>query len=63
MTICTASFLPLAKLQFEALTSTPLPIAPIPHPLGGITEEDLSVRIEAAWKSLNAWLEVPADVS
>ncbi|TAM90770.1 hypothetical protein EPN42_05395 [bacterium] len=57
LTICTTSFLPLAQLQFDTLTGgTPCAIAPISHPFGGITEEELSARIESAWKGLETWL-------
>lgn len=63
LTICTASFLPLAKLQFEALAgAATFSIAPIPHPLAGISEDDLSMHIESAWKGLESWLETKVDV-
>ncbi|HVA37252.1 MAG TPA: hypothetical protein VNJ51_06540 [Candidatus Dormibacteraeota bacterium] len=63
LTICTASFLPLAQLQFDALgRGSTFSIAPIPHPLGGISESDLSARIEAAWTALESWLGKQSDV-
>ena len=49
--LVTSTFLPLVEAQAKARRVTPRVIV-VPHPVGGLNEEELAGRIEAAAASL-----------
>ena len=50
--ICTEPFLKLAQAQAKTFGVPDLPIIMIPHPLGGISVEQVEGRAEIAWPQL-----------
>lgn len=55
--ICTEPFLKLAQAQAKTFGVPDLPIIMIPHPLGGISVEQVEGRAQAAWPQLEALLK------
>jgi hypothetical protein len=49
--VVTSTFLPLVEAQAKARGVTPRVLV-VPHPVGGLNEEELSSRIEAAAAAL-----------
>ena len=49
--LVTTTFLPLVEAQAKARRVTPRVIV-VPHPVGGLNEEELAAKIEAAAASL-----------
>jgi hypothetical protein len=49
--LVTSTFLPVVEAQAKARRITPRVIV-VPHPVGGLNEEELAGRIEAAASSL-----------
>ena len=57
LTICSDAFLALGKIQAKAMGIEPNFIA-IPHPLGGISADDVLQRhAETAWQQVESWVE------
>jgi hypothetical protein len=54
--VCTEPFLKLAQAQAKTFGVPDLPIIMIPHPLGGISIEQVEGRAEAAWPQLEKLL-------
>jgi hypothetical protein len=54
--VCTEPFLKLAQAQAKTFGVPDLPIIMIPHPLGGISIEQVEGRAEAAWPQLEQLL-------
>ena len=55
LSICTDEFATLGRMQAQALRMPRLPIAVIPHPLGGLKPEEVEGRAKGAVeKILNA---------
>lgn len=54
--VCTEPFLKLARAQAKTFGVPDLPIIMIPHPLGGISIEQVEGRAEAAWPQLERLL-------
>jgi hypothetical protein len=54
--ICTEPFLKLAQAQAKTFGVPDLPIIMIPHPLGGISVEQVEGRAHAAWPQLEKLL-------
>jgi len=46
--ICSAPFVPLAKAQARVFGAPDLPLVVIPHPLGGISQEEIHGRAHHA---------------
>jgi hypothetical protein len=57
--VCTDSFLPLAELEAHAIGLEDLNAAVMPHPLGGIAEEEVRSRVEVIWPAVLKWLGSP----
>jgi hypothetical protein len=54
--VCTEPFLKLAQAQARTFGVPDLPIIMIPHPLGGISVEQVEGRAEIAWPQLEKLL-------
>ena len=54
--VCTEPFLKLAQAQAKTFGVPDLPIIMIPHPLGGISVEQVEGRAHAAWPQLEKLL-------
>jgi hypothetical protein len=54
--VCTEPFLKLAQAQAKTFGVPDLPIIMIPHPLGGISVEQVEGRAEVAWPQLEQLL-------
>ena len=48
MTLCTEAFIGLAREESRNLGMPELPIAIIPHPLGGLKPEEVKLRAQQA---------------
>lgn len=54
--LCTEPFLKLAQAQAKTFGVPDLPIIMIPHPLGGISVEQVEGRAHVAWPQLEKLL-------
>ncbi|MBC7779612.1 MAG: hypothetical protein H7125_05835 [Proteobacteria bacterium] len=55
--ICTTMFHGLAQGQCRALGMPDLPLFVIPHPLGGLTRDEVEQRAELAFAPLLEWIK------
>jgi hypothetical protein len=55
--ICTEPFLKLARAQSKVFGVPDLPAIMIPHPLGGVSIEQVEGRAHAAWPQLAKLIE------
>ncbi len=56
--ICSAPFVPLAKAQARVFGAPDLPLVVIPHPLGGISQEEIQRRADNAVPQLMELIKV-----
>jgi len=54
--ICSEPFLKLGRTQAQIFGAPDLPIVAIPHPLGGVTIEQVEGRAHVAWPQLEKLL-------
>jgi len=57
ITICTDEFLSLAKIEAEVLRMPRLPVAIIPHPLGGLKPEEVEEKAKVAFQEILSILD------
>ncbi len=58
--LVTSTFLPLVEAQAKARRVTPRVVV-VPHPVGGLNEEELAARIETAAADLLALADAARD--